>query len=439
MRKAILIFFFTTILILLAAYVYLHRDRGRVLDKTRTVYIEKVNNKFKLYRNGKPFYIKGASGTGYLKEMAEAGGNTLRVYDTLNLKTLLDEAQKFNIAVIVDIPLPTSGHAKTYYSDMVTVRNLKLKVKNLVSQYKDHPSILAWNLGNELIFPLTIKNNNFIKVFNDLVDLIHNIDPNHPVSTSVSGTSRAQTLGIHLSSPKLDLIGFNAFGSITRVESVMNNIKLITNPKPYFIMEWGNHGPWEAPINIWKSILEPSSTLKSGIYNEVYTSYIEADQNCLGSLAFYWGYKQEGTPTWFNIFDQYGRKSDVYYELTSLWTGKEVQKILPEIKRMSLNNLELNHQVFSTGSVINAEITMQKAIDSTLSFHYKIFREAWGRKQWNSEIDSLRIVANNSTFSNSLKFKSPNKEGPYRVFVTVHDLKGNFATANMPFYVLNHE
>ncbi|MCK0125510.1 hypothetical protein MWU76_14050 [Gelidibacter sp. F2691] len=424
----------------LSAYVYLHSDRGRELDRTRTVFVDKIDNRFQLYRNGDPFYIKGASGTGYLKEMSEAGGNTLRVYDTLNLKVILDEAEKYDIAVIVDIPLPTNAYNKTFYSNDSTVISLKQKVKNLVNRYKNHPSILIWNLGNELNFPLTIKKNNFITVFNDLVDIIHLNDPNHLVSTSVSGTSRGQTLGIHLSAPKLDLIGFNAFGSITRVESLMKNMTMLTNPKPYFIMEWGNHGPWEAPINLWKSILEPNSTMKGEIYKDIYRSYIEDDRNCLGSLAFYWGYKHEGTPTWFNIFDEEGRKSEVYYQLTSLWKEEPLtQKLRPEIDHMFLNNLKANHQILYSDAEAEVKLNMKKVIDSNLTFRLNIFNEAWGAKPWNSEMDSLQVVNYISTFSNKMKFKVPKKEGPYRVFVSVHDLHGKFATANMPFYVLNDE
>ena len=31
------------------------------------------------------------------------------------------------------------------------------------------------------------------------------------------------------------------------------------------------------------------------------------------------------------------------------------------------------------------------------------------------------------------KFKVPSKEGPYRIFATVYDKAGNFATCNTPF------
>jgi hypothetical protein len=33
-------------------------------------------------------------------------------------------------------------------------------------------------------------------------------------------------------------------------------------------------------------------------------------------------------------------------------------------------------------------------------------------------------------------FRAPQKEGPYRVFITVYNSKGYFATANIPIYVI---
>ena len=40
---------------------------------------------------------------------------------------------------------------------------------------------------------------------------------------------------------------------------------------------------------------------------------------------------------------------------------------------------------------------------------------------------------------NKLTFRTPAIEGPYRIFVFIYDQKGNFATTNTPFYVLNNK
>ena len=38
--------------------------------------------------------------------------------------------------------------------------------KNLIYKYKNHPSLLMWNIGNELTYPLPI-NNKRKKIFSD--------------------------------------------------------------------------------------------------------------------------------------------------------------------------------------------------------------------------------------------------------------------------------
>lgn len=438
MNRRLLLTLTFGVLSILVFYLVMHRDRGRPLDETQTVYIKTVDHKSQLYRNGKPFYIKGASGTSYLKELYEAGGNTLRVYDTVNLKSLLDEAAKYDLAIIVDIPLPPNKANSNYYSDAENVKKVKKQIKKFIHNYKDHSSLLIWNLGNELNYHLSIKENAFVNVFNELVDLVHEEDPNHPVSTSISGTSRAQTLGIHLNAPKLDLIGFNAFGNIPEVEPLMSKIAIICNPKPYYIMEWGNHGPWEAPINLWKSRIEPNSTDKGAIYKNIYNSKIKTNDECLGSLAFYWGYKHEGTPTWFNIFDEEGRKSEVYYILKSIWKEEDItSQEIPKIEKMQLLSSESKDQIVDSNSIIVAQLDMQFSIDETYNFQWEIYKEAWGHQKWILENYSTQAAQSTSKFSNSIKFEAPKDEGPYRVIVYVNDANGNFATANMPFYVLS--
>lgn len=424
-------------LVLVCIYFYMHRERGRELDETRTVFIKKLDGRNQIFRNGKPFYIKGASGKSYLKELYQAGGNTLRVYDTINLQSLLDEAKKYDLAIIVDIPLPSDIKYNDHYSDAEYIKIARHKIRKLVRKYKDHSSLLIWNLGNELNYPFSIKKNDFVNVFNDLVDLIHEEDPNHLVSTTITGTARGQILGIHLNSPNLDLIGFNVFGNIPQVQPLMSKISIVTNAKPYYITEWGNHGAWEAPLNLWESTIEPNSTKKGNIYKDIYENIIKTDAACLGSLAFYWGHKIEGTPTWFNIFDASGRKSEAYYTLKSLWSEKEMLPIkIPRIEKMTLNSMEDTNQIFNSDGLIDAQIYLEQPIDSTYSFHWNLYKEAWGYQNWSPESDSLYIEQSSANHSNQLKFRVPSDEGPYRIIVSVNDAHGNFSTANIPFYVL---
>ena len=65
--------------------------RDEQIEKTgRKVYIQKENKNYTLYRDGKPFEIKGAAGQSNLEKLHEIGGNSIRTYDTLNLRSVLE-------------------------------------------------------------------------------------------------------------------------------------------------------------------------------------------------------------------------------------------------------------------------------------------------------------------------------------------------------------
>lgn len=440
MIRRLWIIFIVIVLFISGFYLYMHRDRARAFYGTETVYIKAINDKPQLFWNGKPFYIKGASGSTHIKELSEAGGNTLRVYDTINLLAILDEAKKHDIAVIVDIPLPAYNVKYDYYKISENTELLKENIKKFVRHYKSHPALLIWNLGNEIEYPLTLTENEFIKTFNSVIDLIHEEDPNHLISTSLKGTSKRETLGVLLNSPKLDLIGFNTFGNIPQLQPLMKNAGYITSLKPYYITEWGIHGPWESPLNLWWSVIETNSTDKGEIYKNIYESYIENNSECLGSLAFYWGYKHEGTPTWFNIFDEKGRKSQAYYNLKSAWTGEKITNTVPKINQLKLNDSLSRNLFVLPDSILDAELTILDPMDLTYSFRWSIYKEAWGKKKWRKESDSI-IISQSAlkSSSNMVKLKVPHEEGPYRLFVSVIDGSGNFATINRPFYVLSRK
>ena len=52
-------------------------------------------------------------------------------------------------------------------------------------KYKDHPALLAWIIGNEA--NLRFKNPKVFDAINDISKMIHQVDPNHPTTTALSG------------------------------------------------------------------------------------------------------------------------------------------------------------------------------------------------------------------------------------------------------------
>jgi len=67
-----------------------------------------------------------------------------------------------------------------------------------------------------------------------------------------------------------------------------------------------------------------------------------------------------------------------------------------------------------------------------LKYKWEIFREDWNYP--NGLPSEVGLFADSTLAVTD--FTAPKKEGPYRVFVSVYNSKGYFATANIPIYVV---
>ncbi|PKQ46004.1 glycoside hydrolase family 2 TIM barrel-domain containing protein [Confluentibacter flavum] len=437
--KIIGLFLVVFLVSLASLFLYTHRAKKNVIDKTKDVYIVEDSTGFNLFRKGKLFGIKGAAGNGeHLEALSDIGGNTIRLYDTINIQSILDRAHSNNIAVIVDIPIPKYDKKYNFYSDEENIIVLKSTVKNFVNTYKNHPALLFWNLGNELEYPEVLIKNDFIKAFNDLIDMVHDIDPNHPVGTS-NQYDRWQILSINFHSPNLDFLGFNIFGSLWSLNSRYKELSYIIKQLPYYISEYGNSGPWESTLTPWDAPIEQTSTKKGEQYRNQYNLYIAIDENSMGSLVFYWAQKQERTHTWFSIFDDEGRKSQVYYEMQACWDNSSIiNDFPPKLKEMTIDGKRAEDElIYKPNDIKTASLLLDGEIDNTFKYQWEIYEEGWYYKIYDIENKPILISKSPDNQGDLIfTFKTPNIEGPYRIFVHVYDEKGNFSTANIPFYVL---
>lgn len=405
--------------------------------RARTVYVAETAQGFTLIRNSLPFKIKGAAGSAkHIKSLAEAGGNTLRVYDTTNLKSVLNEALVNNIAVVVDIPL--ASYQSSYYKSQLARDSTVIKIKNLVNAHKDHPALLVWMLGNELRYPsdffLDDRQQSYIAFFNTLVNQIHQLDPNHPVSTSIASIEKKKIFNLMRKSPELDFISINIFGQIYEMESEIDKLSLFWKG-PYLISEWGAEGPWTNRRTFWNAAIEYNDAEKALEIQKIYNQYLQSSSSrSLGDLVFYWGEKQESTHTWFSLLDSTGRKSNMAYSIARYFQGAKVEfNKGPMIESMALNTRDRwANIILEPSSLCSAKIEHQP-LDS-LNIKWEIMAEGWNVIENKKETrpESYPLVGN----SDHITFQAPEQEGPYRLFVYLYDTHDNFTSANIPFYVL---
>jgi len=437
--RILLIILFIVLASFCCLFFFIRKDRTATRMQAKKVFVLRNGDRFTLYRNGQPFFIKGAAGTGNLARLREVGGNTLRTWDTTNLRHLLDEAQEKGIAVIAGLALPFS-FTPSFYEDEQQLSTQLEAYRAIVKQYRSHPALLMWGLGNEVDFPYSYRFRHFYKAYNRLLKMIHDEDPDHPVTTSIINADQRNILNIKLKVPDLDMITINIFGQLSQLSRDLRHLSWFWKG-PFLVTEWGTNGPWEEETTAWGAPIENTSTKKAEQYLERAAQLPVNDPRFLGACCFFWGQKQEFTHTWYSLFSEDGRASEVVNAMQYIWTGRQAPHHAPAVKYMLVNGKgAADNILLKPDSMYTAELLMEHTgASDSVTLVWELLDEDWFRK--NPREPNFKKPANFDSLlmpypTNKVRFRTPPAEGPYRIFVTVYDKKGYFSTANTPFYVL---
>ena len=402
------------------------------------VTIVHTDGKYSLEVDGEPFYINGAGlEFGSIASLAKYKGNSFRTWRTYNGKNtaleILDEAHKYGLKVTMGIEVARQRHGFDYNDEQAVANQLE-RIKKEVVALKDHPALLIWAIGNELNLHYT--NYKVWDAVNDISKMIHQIDPNHPTTTTLAGISKREIDLIKKRAPDLDLLSFQVYGELARLPL---QVRSYGWNKPYIVTEWGATGHWEVPKTSWGVPIEENSTEKAKNYKSRYMKSMHMDTTlCLGSYVFLWGQKQERTPTWYGIFTESGEATESVDVMHYLWTGEWPENRSPQIESFLLQNQEATESItLKPNGIYNAKVIANDPNDDVLTYSCEILYESTDLKdggdhekrpptvQWKNRIDQ----------NGEITFAIPDEEGQYRVFVYIHDNKNHVATANIPFQV----
>jgi hypothetical protein len=353
---------------------------------TRKVSIQQVNGKYSFYKEGKPVKVKGAAGYTQIRELASYGGNTIMCWDTSKLENTLVEAARYKVWVIIGLDIPSPKY-EDFYRDEVKLAALYHAYSNLVLKYKDHPALLAWCLGNEIEFPFTLTNSPFYKSYNKLLSRINFIDRNHPVTTTLPNIAKRSIVNIQWKIPGLDFISFNTYNQLKTIRQDLTAIKWIWDG-PYLVSEWAPNGGWEAETTAWHAPIENTSTKKAEQYSEFYKDFMpHDDERFLGSLAFYWGSRQEYTSTWYGVYNDEGAATEVAEVLNDCWKDTVTEHRAPRVRFMLVDDLGAKDNIIlSAGSNHQAAVFLENEnTRDSLQYSWQIVKEdwlSWGRT-WN--------------------------------------------------------
>jgi len=386
---------------------------------------------YQLTRAEKPYYVKGVGGEVFLDEAVQTGANTIRLWGPEHAKTVLDEAQKKGLTVMLGLWMVPERHGFDY-SDAWACEDQLAQFKSIVNAYKNHPALLLWGVGNEV--DLAYTNYDVWKAVEKIAAMIHSEDPNHPTCVVTAGIDVAEVKLIQKHCPSIDILGVNTYGDI---ETLPEQIKLYGWQKPYLVTEWGPNGHWEVSKTSWGSPIEQTSTEKAAVFRNRYLNKIAVDSvQCMGSFAFLWGQKQETTPTWYGLFVDKNKTESVQV-LENIWTGKQTQNPIVQIQAFTLNGLKpsencntqrgkkINIQLLTSMPLKGYEIKWELLPES-------MYTKSGGDAELKPEAIAVKLKQLNET---NFEMKAPFNSGAYRLFVYIKDPYNQVAYANFPFLV----
>lgn len=409
--------------------------------------IHRHNGAYALLVDHQPFEVKGAGinwndGTNY-RALKEAGGNAFRTWGTYKLDQELDSAAKYGLMIAVGLDLHKELHGFDYRNNPDEVAAQFERVKKIVNKYKNHPNILCWVAGNELNLLLTddpirplVDPSTYVALA-EIVDYIHSVDPNHPVTTTFAGPRKADVELALKHCPQLDFLSFQVYGELEHMPSLMQESAM---DRPFMITEFGSKGHWETPATKWGREIEPTSGEKAaGLAQGIRKGILEDKSGLnIGHFVFEWGQKQERTPTWYGIFNKSGEGDARLDEITKFWTGKYPENRAPLTDSIRLNTKKAQESIYLTsGQESFAEVFVVDPDGDSLVYKWTIMKEVNVRSKGGAfekepETIDIKVLENRGK---SIRFLAPEQEGDYRLFAYVYDGKGKVGNANVPFYV----
>lgn len=402
-------------------------------QKPVKVEVRLVDSSYQLFRGGQPYFIKGAGGSNYLSRLAAYGGNSIRTWGTRNGQQILDSAHKYGLTVLMGLGVTAERH-NFNYDDTAAVRKQFERVKADVLKYKDHPALLAWGIGNEL--NLQYKNPKVWNAVNDIANMIHEVDPNHPASTMLAGINKREVDYIKEQCPHIEFLSINTYGGLA---SLPGQMRAVGWHGPYLVTEWGPTGHWESLQTAWKMPIEENSSEKAAVYKSRYEYAVERDkEKCLGSYVFLWGQKQERTPTWYGLFTEKGEESAVMDVMQYLWTGSWPKNKAPHIYSLQIGKKKAAENIYvKPGSKNEVLAVAFDADDDQLAYRWELLPEPTKVGEGGDFEERPKAISNAvvNVSNGKAVLQAPLSEGAYRLFVYITDGNQNVATANVPFYI----
>lgn len=376
-----------------------------------------------LERDGKPYLIRGAGGVSDFKRFSAAGGNSIRTWGSDRARGVLDAAWTNGVTVTVGFWLPHQDEGANY-TDPARCAQMKESILADVKALKDHPGLLLWALGNEMELGLADEAGLW-RFVDDVAQEIKKIDPDHPVGTVVAEVWPAKVEQMKKFAPHLEWVGINSYGGVMNVGARWQEMGGYC---PYVVTEFGPPGPEELGLNDLGCPNEWTSTQKADWYEKAYRANIVKDKGkwCLGSYAFLWGTKIEGTPTWFGMLTPQGDFLAAAETLQTMWGRAKLVNHVPTIQP-----LKLAANKVKVGELFRVSVQAADEDGDQLTYEWEVIEENrhYGATGLGGAVPRAYPQAVREGQGTKEVTLALPEDGFYRIYAWVKDKRGGAAVA----------
>lgn len=153
----------------------------------------------------------------------------------------------------------------------------------------------------------------------------------------------------------------------------------------------------------------------------------------LGSYAFQWGHKMEGTPTWFGLFLDDGAPVATVDTMTELWSGMLPAHRAPAVEPLRV----IGGDVRNPGDEVRVEVAVAGSDNGPLRVRWALrteSREYTTGGDFRPPLPDIEgaILDGDET---GARIRMPEEPGAYRLFFYAYEQGGKAATANVPLLV----
>jgi hypothetical protein len=388
-------------------------------------------------RGGEPYIVRGAGmEVDDVARFAANGGNSIRNWTTddprQDVGALLDAAHAHGVTVALGLPMKPERHGFDY-DEAVAVAAQRESLRADILRYRDHPALLAWILGNELNHSYT--NPRVFDAVEDAARMIKELDPNHPVTTALAGFHPDVVAEVLARAPSLDFLSVQLYGGLF---SLSERIRSAGFTRPFMLTEWGTIGYWEMEKTSWGAPVELTSSEKADVMRRAWREVMgDFPGQLIGSYVFFWGQKQERTPTWFGLLLEGGERTEATEVMHLAWTGAPPVNRVPRVNALHIDGRGSRDSVtLVAGRTYEAAFDVVHPDGDPLRLRWEVKPESDATQaggDFEARIDNIDgLLGDTAAPTTTITVWEP---GRYRLFAYAFDEHGNAAHANIPFLV----